>query len=279
MNPSDPPLRRVILCADDFAVNAGASRGIAELAAAGRISATSAMVLSPRWAQDAGLLESVRNRIDVGLHLDWTSEFAVEKGHGLSLGCAMLKAALGGFDRRAARAVINHQLDLFEAHWQAPPDYVDGHQHVQQFNGIRQALVQALTDRYSGHSGRKPYLRLSRAPAGLADMKARVIAAMGANALESIANLAGLYCARALFGIYDFTGSPARYAELMAGWLSDVPAGSIIMCHPAQSAEGGDGIGPARVWEHTYLSGSDFPAALAAAGVEVARGRDALLAS
>ena len=95
LNPSAAPLRRVILCADDFAVNASASLGIAELAAAGRISATSAMVLSPRWAQDVALLEPVRSRIDVGLHLDWTSEFAVAQGHGMSLGRAMLKAASG----------------------------------------------------------------------------------------------------------------------------------------------------------------------------------------
>jgi chitin disaccharide deacetylase len=278
MNPSASRARRVILCADDFAANASVSRGIAELAAAGRISATSAMVLSPRWVQDVALLEPVRAQIDVGLHLDWTSEFAVAQGHGLSLGRAMLKAALGGFDRRAARAVIDHQLDLFEGHWQAPPDYVDGHQHVQQFAGIRQALVQALSDRYAGQGGRKPYLRLSRAPAGQADLKARVIAAMGANALEKIASPAGLTGASALLGIYDFTGSQARYAELMEGWLRDAPTGSIIMCHPAQAAEAGDEIGPARVWEHAYLSSPDFPAALATAGVQLARGREALVA-
>jgi chitin disaccharide deacetylase len=272
MNLPSSPVRPLILCADDFAVNASASRGIAELATAGRISATSAMVLSPRWAQDVALLEPVRNQIDVGLHLDWTSEFAVAQGHGLSLGRAMLKAAMGGFDRRAARAVIDHQLDLFEAHWQAPPDYVDGHQHVQQFAGIRQALVQALRDRYADQGKRRPYLRVSRTPAGLADVKARVIAAMGASALERIAASAGITCASALLGIYDFTGSPARYAELMAGWLRDAPAGSIIMCHPAQAAEPGDVVGVARAHEFAFLNGSDFSEALSTAQVRLVRG-------
>ena len=271
-------MKALILCADDFAAHEAASQGIAQLAAMGRISATSAMVLSPRWAQDVMLLEPVRDRIDVGLHLDWTSEFAVAQGHGLSLGRAMLKAALGGFDRRAARTVIDHQLDLFEAHWQAPPDYVDGHQHVQQFAGIREALVQAMSDRYAGQSGRMPYLRLSRAPVGLADMKARVIAVMGADALERIASHAGFTGARALFGIYDFMGDQAAYGRAMARWLVQAPTGSIIMCHPAQAAEAGDEIGPARVWEHAYLSGADFPVAVAAAGVQLARGQDALVA-
>jgi hypothetical protein len=43
-------MKGVILCADDFAVHESASLGIAHLARLGRISATSAMVLSPRWA-------------------------------------------------------------------------------------------------------------------------------------------------------------------------------------------------------------------------------------
>ena len=276
MKPSALPLRRVILCADDFAVNASVSCGIAALARKGRISATSVMVLSPRWAQDVALLEPVRGRIDVGLHLDWTSEFAVAQGHGLSLGRAMLKATLGGFKLQAARAVIDHQLDLFEAHWQAPPDYVDGHQHVQQFAGIREALVQALQARYGSPSGQRPYLRLSRAPAGQADLKARIIAAMGANALETIAANAGLVRASGLFGIYDFTGDQATYRQAMAQWLAQAATGSIIMCHPAQASEAGDDIGPARVWEHAYLSGADFPRDLARAGVALARGHDAL---
>ncbi|MFZ2217807.1 MAG: ChbG/HpnK family deacetylase [Rhodoferax sp.] len=275
MTRSDPALRRVILCADDFAVNASASRGIARLAQTGRISATSAMVLSPRWAQDVALLEPVRGRIDVGVHLDWTSEFAVAQGHGLSLGRAMLKAALGGFDRRAARVVIDHQLDLFEAHWNAPPDYVDGHQHVHQFAGIREALVQALQARYGSLGRQMPYLRVSRTPAGPTDLKARVIAAMGAKALEIIAARAGVVRARGLFGIYDFTGDQAAFRQAMAQWLAQATPGSIIMCHPAQASEVGDDIGPARVWEHAYLSGADFPRDLARAGVALARGQDA----
>lgn len=268
-------MKGVVLCADDFAVHALASRGIARLAALGRISATSAMVLSPRWAQDAVLLQDLRQRMDVGLHLDWTSDFAVAAGHGLPLRAAMLKTMLGGFDQVAARAVIERQLDAFEAQWQAAPDFVDGHQHVQQFAGIRQALVQTLVSRYGGYGGPKPYLRISRAPPGAASLKSRVIAAMGANALESRAVHADLPCAPALLGAYDFSGAPARYARLMAGWLHAAPAGGIIMCHPALSVEPGDVIGAARAREFAYLSGADFAAALARAGVRLVRGAPA----
>lgn len=280
-------MKGLILCADDFAVNASASAGIAKLAAMGRISATSVMVLSPRWPRDVALLQSLRGRIDVGLHLDWTSDFALAAGHGLSLGAAMRKALLGGFDPSAARVVIERQLDAFEAQWQAPPDYVDGHQHVQQFAGIRQALVQVLSSRYGGGGHRResrsdegqdglkpsmPYLRISRAPASAADLKSRVIAAMGASALEKIAVDAYLTVATALLGIYDFAGDQFRYGRLMQGWLRDAPAGSIIMCHPAQAAEPDDVIGVARAEEFAYLSGPDFSQALAQAGVQLVRG-------
>lgn len=268
-------VRGVIVCADDFGVNQSASIGIAKLALMGRLSATSAMVLSPRWAQDVALLHDLRGQIDVGLHLDWTSEFAIAAGHGLPLGHAMRRALLGGFDAMQARVVIERQLDVFEALWQAPPDFVDGHQHVQQFAGIREALVAALVGRYGGQAV-KPYLRISRAPPGMADLKSRVIAGMGASTLESIASNAGLIRARGLFGIYNFEGGTQRYATLMTRWLVRAPVGAILMCHPAQVAEPGDEIGIARAQEFAYLASSDFAQALQQARVAVVRGQAAL---
>ena len=139
----------LVLCADDYAQSATISAAIRRLAAQGRLSATSAMVLSPHWPEEAAALRANgRGRIDVGLHLDWTSPFAIHAGHGMTLNRAMARAALGGFDRTQATAVIDRQLDAFEAAWGAPPDHVDGHQHVQQFAGIREALVACLARRY-----------------------------------------------------------------------------------------------------------------------------------
>jgi chitin disaccharide deacetylase len=263
--------KRLIVCADDFAIHASASLGIAKLARLGRLSATSAMVLSPRWPADAELLRNLRGQLDVGLHLDWTSDFALAAGHGMTLGRAMGRALLGGFDPAQASAVIERQLDLFERHWQAPPDFVDGHQHVQQFAGIREALVAALTRRY-GACAVKPYLRISRAPPGLAELKSRVIAWLGAQALASLAAAAGLPRANGLLGIYDFGGGPQRYADLMTGWLARAPVGAILMCHPAQAAEPDDAIGTARAQEFAYLASPDFAHALQQAMVTVVRG-------
>lgn len=262
--------KRLILCADDFAANEGASQGIAALARAGRVSATSAMVLSPRWAGDAALLQELRGRIDVGLHLDWTSAFARAAGHGLSLTGAMRKAVLGGFDPTAARAVIERQLNAFEAVWQAAPDHIDGHQHVQQFPGIRQALVAAVQQRYP--AGQRPYLRLSTCVAADRSLKARVISGMGARSLARLANAADIACAPALSGIYGFSGGEQCYLQSMARWLHNATEGSIVMCHPALRAEATDEIGAARAWEQAYLASDAFLQALNRTGVILSRG-------
>jgi len=273
---ADPhPVRRIIVCADDFAVTQSASMGIAKLARLGRISAASAMVLSPRWTQDAALLQDMRDQLDVGLHLDWTSSFARAAGHGMSLYSAMRQAVLGRLGGRAAAEVIARQLDLFEAHWRSPPDYVDGHQHVQQFAGIREALVAELTHRY-GRQTVKPYLRVSRASPTLTDLKSRVITWMGANALEKIATDAGFTVARSLYGIYNFDGNTAHYAALMTSWLTRASTGAILMCHPAQAAEPGDEIGVARAQEFAYLIGPEFTQTLQQTGVLLARGQEVL---
>ena len=262
-------VKGLIVCADDFAASEGISRAIMCLAEQQRISATSAMVLSPRWPQDALLLAALRGRIDVGLHLDWTSGFARQAGHGLSLGAAMIKSVVGGFRHAAAALVIEQQLDAFEAHWHAAPDHIDGHQHVQQFAGIREALLEVLARRYPG---RKPWLRISRVPAGQADVKSRIIAAMGAIALQQLADRSGFTSSKALSGVYDFSGTEEHYARRMSCWLETSPAGATIMCHPARKADRSDPISAARGCEFAYLSGPEFPAALMQWHVGLVRG-------
>ncbi|MEY4755436.1 MAG: hypothetical protein RJA34_334 [Pseudomonadota bacterium] len=265
--------RRLVLCADDFAVHDNASIGIAKLATLGRLSATSAMVLSPRWPTDVALLRELRGHIDVGLHLDWTSEFAIAAGHGMSLGRAMAKSVLGGFDRVTARREIERQLQLFDQHWGAPPDHIDGHQHVQQFAGLRDALLDVLREAMQNRwAGAVPYLRISRAPAGQADIKARIIAAMGAQALQVRATAAGVPVAPALSGIYNFDGDGPGYARHMQHWLRTTPHHGIIMCHPALGVASNDPIGPARDREYHYLASPDFAHALVEAGVVLGRG-------
>ena len=121
-------------------------------------------------------------------------------------------------------------------------------------------------------AGAVPYLRISRAPAGQADVKARIIAAMGARALQGLASVAGVRVAPALSGIYNFEGDVPAYAQLMQHWLATTPHHGIIMCHPARGVAPNDPIGAARDREYHYLASPDFARALVGAGVMVARG-------
>jgi hypothetical protein len=74
-----------------------------------------------------------------------------------------------------------------------------------------------------------------------------------------------------LSGIYDFTGGRARYATLMAQWLT-LADGDLVMCHPAQGMEAGDEIGAARVWEFEFLASDAFDELLVQQQVRLARG-------
>jgi predicted glycoside hydrolase/deacetylase ChbG (UPF0249 family) len=274
------PIRDVVLCADDYAVNAPTSQGIVALVVLGRLSATSVMTRSPRWVEDAPALRDLRGRLDVGLHLDWTSGFAQNAGFGAGLSAVMRRALLRGFDIQAACDEIERQLDAFEQHWHAVPDHIDGHQHVQQFAGLRDALAKVLMRRY-GHAAPRPWLRISCvAQTGL---KARIITAMGAKPLQRWAQHNHWPTVGPLLGAYEFDGSVADYAKRMRGWLADLPIASatpaLIMCHPAASAHADDEIGPARAREFSYLASHDFVQDLRDAGACLLRGSGQPMAS
>lgn len=264
-------IKDVVLCADDYALNAPVSQGIVALVVLGRLSATSVMSLSPRWAEDAVALRDVRERLDVGVHLDWTSRFAIDAGHGSGLGAVMARAALRLYKQKSIEDEIERQLDAFESHWQAVPDHIDGHQHVQQFAVFRHALAEVLMRRY-GREAQRPWLRVSQvAQPGL---KAQVISAMGAQGLQRWAQANQWPRVGPLLGAYGFDGSMDDYARHMQAWLANLPQDkpALIMCHPAVSAQADDDIGAARKREFAYLAGHDFVQHMFDASVRLVRG-------
>src|SRR5262245_55993605 len=58
---------RLILCADDYAIAPGISRGILRLLQARRISAVSCMVTGRHWPEHAGWLRPFADGADIGL--------------------------------------------------------------------------------------------------------------------------------------------------------------------------------------------------------------------
>jgi predicted glycoside hydrolase/deacetylase ChbG (UPF0249 family) len=147
---------------------------------------------------------------------------------------------------------------------------MDGHQHVQQFPGLRDLVLEVLQHRY-GHCERRAWLRVSRV--GQSDVKATIITRWGAQLWAQQLKAAGWRGLAPLRGAYDFTGGRDSYARRMRGWLSQAHLdGGMIMCHPAQSVYAGDDIGDARVWEYEYLSSDAFAHDLSATGLQLVRG-------
>ena len=230
------------------------------------------MALSPLWQQHAPALRELQGTIDVGLHLDWTSEFAQQAGWGQGLAAVMWRSLSGGLDAPRVREAIERQFDAFETVWQAPPDHVDGHQHIQQFDGLREVLCEVLLRRY-GQSKQKPWLRISQTHK--AGFKGALISWMGANSLSDWANAQNWPFVSPLLGVYGFDGTMDDYARRMQGWLADaahLETTALIMCHPALQGEQGDAIGSARANEFAYLSSDEFVAHLNQAQVQLVRG-------
>src|SRR5690349_18810408 len=110
--------RKIVLCADDYGLSPGVSRGIRELLSHGRLSATSCMTVSPEFAEDGPLLQPFFDTADIGLHFTLTAEQSVSS------------VLIAGWLRRLSRCEIAHdlkrQLDQFTSVIGRPPAYIDG---------------------------------------------------------------------------------------------------------------------------------------------------------
>ena len=140
-----------ILCADDYAMTLGISAGIEELATAGRLSATSAMVTTPHWPSFGPRVSGLRERAAIGLHFNLTlgrplapmPKFAPDGQFGAVAGI-IKRGAMGSLPLDEIEAEVTRQIDQFEAVAGVPPDFIDGHQHVQALPGVRKAFLAAI---------------------------------------------------------------------------------------------------------------------------------------
>lgn len=254
----DNTAKRIILCADDFGMGSAIDNGIIRLAEQGRLGAASCLAQGPTFAQHATAL--MQTGIQTGLHLNFTEPLG-QRGLYLPLASLIRRAYLRRLDTGAVREQIARQLDAFENVLGRAPVFVDGHQHIHQLPQIRQALIDALAQRYSGPT--RPWLRYTRASALGATpakfrFKAAVIQALGANALASLARVRG-FCLNARFtGVYDFRGGEPIYGGLLENWLKRMEDGDLLMCHPASHVDPADPLGQQRFAEFNVLAGDDM---------------------
>jgi len=230
----------IILCADDYALTEGISRAIGELAAAKRLSATSVLVTSAHWPASAPRLCAHRGHLSVGLHLNLT--FGAPLGpmprlapDGVFPGRNGLiaRALFGLIDRQELEAEIGRQLDRFEYAMRAPPDHIDGHQHVHAVSGVRAALLGTVQKRYPRYPPliRDPSDRPGTIRArGVAVPKALMVAALALGFGRKARRL-GLPVNDTFAGFSTFDMRMA-FSEELGKALSQPGRRHIVMCHP-----------------------------------------------
>jgi predicted glycoside hydrolase/deacetylase ChbG (UPF0249 family) len=256
-------LRSIAVCADDFAFDRAVSDGILALVAAGRLSAVSCMTDAPLWAELGPKLRDGADNVALGVHFNLIERFGHDER---PLAVWILRALTGTIDAAAVRADLKRQIERFVAVIGRLPDYVDGHQHVHAFPGVRAVVAETVTALRPQRAVRvravDKFFGRTDAP-----LKRRVIgwlARLGTPALAP-----SLRMNTAFGGDYSLT-TAVDYAALFADWVRSAPDGALIMCHPAAaSATGGLATGPA---ELAFLLSDRFAELLATSGATLARG-------
>ncbi len=249
--------KRIVLCADDFSLNAAVNAGIVELLAAQRLSATGCMTQSSGWRQDAHLLLPFRGQADIGLHFNLTHPFPGALCFPLTQ--LMWRSQLRLLPWQRIRDSLRAQLDAFEDALGMPPDFIDGHQHVHQFPQVRELLVDECLRRYRG---RLPWVRSLGNMPGESGLKTAVLRMMGATALQHLLLRHGFAHNSAFGGVYDLRPDP-QWGLRLQGWLQALPDKALIMCHPASALDASDVIAAARVEEYWFLASAQWPALMA----------------
>lgn len=242
---ADAPHPAPILCADDYGLTAGVSAGIEELAAAGRLSAVSALVTLPHWPELARRLDGLRRDVAIGLHLNLTlgaplgpMPHLAPSGQFPTVGNLLKAALLGRIDEAEVAREIERQLDRFEQTLGHAPDMIDGHQHVHAFPHIRRALLRSLSHRYRTT---KPMIRdpadslVAIATRGVAVPKALMITATAAGFGRRARGL-GFRTNRGFSGVSHFDERMPYKRELQRFFIKPGPD-HLIMCHPGYPDE------------------------------------------
>lgn len=273
--------RHLILCADDFGLTEGVSRGILELARMGRISATSAMTNRPLWPRLAPALREVEGTMAIGLHLTLTLGEptgpmpTIAPGGALPSFDRLLRGALiGRLSLHEIEQEIDRQITAFTTILGRAPDFIDGHQHVHILPGIRQRLLRVLQ-----HQGLKGRVWLRDPSDRVTAILHRRVAALKALVVNTLAAGFGQDAQAAGFDVNSgFSGfspfDPARdIAADFAQFLKGLGPRPLVMCHPGYVDEDLESIDPVvapREREFTYLSSELFPDLLRRNGLTLA---------
>ena len=280
MGPSAFPLKRLLICADDYGISPAVSAGIRELAAAGRLSATGAMTCMPSWPAEAPALRLLGEEIAVGLHVTFTDQQPLgpmprlaPQGRFPDVATLLKLSFTSRLPMAEVTAELERQLDNFEMHFGRLPDFIDGHQHVHLLPGLRPAIL-SLFDRRLDR--RRVWLRdCSDRPASLLTRggvgKAAFIGILGLP-LARAARARRITTNRGFSGFYDSGREPL--ARALSRLLRGAGDGHLLMVHPGHVDDmliACDSLTLPRQTEWEALMDADLPAQLVAMGYVIER--------
>ena len=284
--PAARPRIRFVLCADDFALSPAVSEAILDLLRRGRISATGAMTNRPNWSEASAELRQFDGHCDLGVHLNLTcgsslglmSRFA-PSGELPAFGKVLRGSLFGRLPLREISDEFRRQIDAFAHRMGREPDFMDGHQHIHAFPGIREALFAAIeglglrrnlyvrdpSDSYEAIFAR----RLSATKALTISLLGRGFGqALGQRGIEANAGFAGV-------APFD----PRRdYAADFASFLRAPGKRHLVMCHPGfidAELTSADPVSATRPKEHGFFASDAFAALMAKLDAAPVRLRDA----
>ena len=272
--------RRIWLCADDYGISPGVNRAIRDLIENSRLNATSAMVVGPAIGRDEvnalAAAAKANPRCAIGLHVTLTAPFRPLTMHfrptegGLFLPHTKLlrRGLMGRLDSELVHTEVTVQLAAFVDLFGRPPDFVDGHQHVQLYPGVRAAFLAAVKtaapEAWIRQCGRDRS-RIQSWVQRLDQPKALFLDALSAQFRRRAARTK-LAFNPAFAGAYDFSREP-EFGALMRQFLHGMPEAGVVMCHPGFVDDLLISLDPLTVQrerEYKFLRGEQFLPLLAA---------------
>lgn len=269
-------MKRIWLIADDYGITKPVNGAIRDLIANHCINGTSVMVGAPGFdGEEARLLleAAAGSHAAIGLHFTLTAPFKplsndygpTQDGMFLSLPRTMFGSVLGHLERMAIAVEVQAQIDAFKSAFGRVPDYVDGHQHVQLFAPVTDALF-AVLRREAPEAWVRQCGRIAGATYG--DRKAWLLDFLSKRFRRKAAKL-GIRTNTAFAGTYNF-GDDAEFASLFPKFLNGLPEGGLVMCHPGvvdSALVALDPLTDLREREYAYFKSDAFPGVLAANNV------------
>ncbi len=240
------------------------------------------MVGAPHFtaAAAAALIElnSEEKRAALGLHVTLTGPHnplsahfkPLRDGRFLPVNRMLQAATARRLNSAALVAEIEAQLEKFVELFECPPDFLDGHQHVQLFPQVRDAFLKVAAERAPAAWVRQ----CGRARRGrrMRDHKALVLDILSVGFRRKAKRL-GIAVNPAFAGSYAFRAT-ANFATLFPRFLSGLPDGGLIMCHPGLVDAGLkelDSLTKLREHEFAYFASDAFLRVLADNSVALAR--------